>query len=82
MPIHIRLLDERDARAFLVLSQKIMSETPFMLRLPEEITMTVAQQAERIWVASERGIHLMLVAEQNGVLGRISSRSAWGIISK
>jgi RimJ/RimL family protein N-acetyltransferase len=63
MPIRIRALKESDAHGFLALSKKIMSETPFMLRLPQEITMSVAQQAEQIRVVSERGVHLILVAE-------------------
>jgi GNAT superfamily N-acetyltransferase len=64
----IRSLNENDAHAFITLSKTIMSETPFMLRLPEEITATVAQQADQIRAVSERGIHLMLVAEENGLL--------------
>lgn len=69
----IRPLIEDDAAAFLALSKKIMGETQFMVREPDEICATVEQQQAQIRAVALRNFHLMLVAvEQDELIGYLN----------
>lgn len=66
--VNIRLIQERDAEAFLHLRKQVADETSFMLRNSEEITFSVEGQREQIQRVLLQDRHLMLIAENEGSL--------------
>jgi RimJ/RimL family protein N-acetyltransferase len=63
--MEIRVIHERDAEAFLSLRKQVVGETLFMLREPDEITMTAEQQQKQIRQMFSQGSHLLLVVEHD-----------------
>ena len=64
----IRTIEERDAAAFVALSQTLDSETRFMLFEPGERTTTEAEQRARITGIRSNPTQLLLVAEDDDKL--------------
>jgi RimJ/RimL family protein N-acetyltransferase len=68
MSVEIRGMREDEGEAFLLLRKQIVGETPFLLREPDEILVTVEEiqeLQEEIRAETVRGELLMLVAEQD-----------------
>lgn len=66
--MEIREIRESDAEAFLALRKQVFGETPFMLREPDDIEITVEMQRKQIQRMLSRGYHLLLVVEHDGDL--------------
>jgi RimJ/RimL family protein N-acetyltransferase len=70
----IRKIHEDDAEQFLHIRAQINTESPYMLREPDELNYTIAQQREQInrWIAHEN-IGVFVVEDSGKLVGFLSA---------
>ena len=78
----IRSAEPEDASIVLQYMKIILGETPFLLRTPEELTVTPEREAAILAERKEDPRSLMLVAEKDGEIIAVSDIQSHGIKSR